>query len=402
MKRLSRCFPYWSGAFLLLGLAPAQAAPEPRQTGAIVQRYVVAGPRGARVRNLADDRANVVLDVAPGGILAVYVERDEWLHVESPGGFQVWVFGQYLRPTDIPNTFEVRGSNVLMRPKPSSGPDSYPLEQRLFTGDRVRFISRQDPSKPWEEDWIAVYSPPGTRALVRASETQALPAGVDGAAQWRTAAAAAMTQVPADAARAQSTSGGGAAKPMAEKDVVAALRAADELFSAQRSSPSPDIEGVRAAYQAVLTDAQGSQSEEVVRSRLAEVDAFAELLALRGELEAERVRRQQALNEREEMLETAAKRGADPFAGRFAARGWLERRQEGEVTMYELVFGGHVVSMLECSSGRYDLNDFIGYELGVLGASLRSGIPAADEADVGVPSIVDVSRIEVIAGRAAR
>src|SRR5687767_3940065 len=64
--------------------------------------YVRVGDKNTSAYNLADAQAVAVLDIAPQTVLAVHGERNGWLDVEAPGGFQVWVWGEYLEETDEP------------------------------------------------------------------------------------------------------------------------------------------------------------------------------------------------------------------------------------------------------------------------------------------------------------
>lgn len=62
-------------------------------------RYVRVGANGAKLRNIYDAQGLVVLEGKADEVLAVYSERGEWLEVEAPSGFSVWVFGEYLAPS---------------------------------------------------------------------------------------------------------------------------------------------------------------------------------------------------------------------------------------------------------------------------------------------------------------
>jgi hypothetical protein len=135
-------------------------------------RYVHAKDGGAKLYNLADKTSLEVGSVQGKTLLEVYAERAGYLSVDAPAGFEVWVFGEYVRPTQLAGTIEVTGDTVLMRPLPKSDPSAYPLEQRLHKGDRVKVVGRADPKKPLDKDWVRIVTPPGTRAWVLASDVR--------------------------------------------------------------------------------------------------------------------------------------------------------------------------------------------------------------------------------------
>jgi hypothetical protein len=371
-----------------------QGTPAPEQAGKFL-RYVKAGAKGAKARNLYDDQGLVVLEIPAGAPLAVYGEKGAYLEVEAPGGFEVWVFGEYLEPGSDPALYRVKGENVNMRPRPSSGVESLPLAQKLGSGDRVRLIRRNDPAKPLAEDWVAVRTPPGTRAWVRADETVALEEGANGAALWAAAVLEAAKEPAPGAGRA-----GGA--PADSEQALEALKKADEVLARERKKDEqggiPNYAAAAEAYAEVLKiSGEGAAAERASEGRkLAETRG--EAYQLRRELEERRAAVAEATKEREEGMRKAAER--DAFEGRFDARGWLERRQlAGETSpTWLLRWAGDRSAELVCHSGRYDLSIFAGYEIGINGREVRGAIEPSPGI-VSRPRQLDVSRIEVIAGR---
>ena len=376
------------------GKAPAQESPAPEQARKFL-RYVKAGASGAKARNLYDDQGLVVLEVPAGTPLAVYGEKGAYLEVEAPGGFEVWVYGEYLEPASESGVHRVKGENVNMRPRPSSGVESLPLAQKLGSGDSVRSIRRNDPAKPLAEDWVAVRTPPGTRAWVRADETVALEPGANGAALWAAAVLEATQEPPGGAGPA-----GGA--PADSEQTLEALKKADEILARERKKDEqggiPNYAAAAEAYDEVLKLSPKSPAAERASEARKLAEARGEAYALRRELEERRVAVEGATKQREEQMRKAAER--DAFEGRFDARGWLERRQlAGETSpTWLLRWGGDRSAELVCFSGRYELSIFAGYEIGINGREVRGAIESAPGI-VSRPRQIDVSRVEVIAGR---
>lgn len=398
--------------------SPAQAqtgsgdAKAPAQEAKDLVRYLRAGEQGAKAYNLPDPQAVVVLEVAPGGVLAVHAERNGWLDVEAPGGFKVWVFGEFLAAGDEPGSVRVQGNDVRMRPRPSSDVDSYALAQKLGRNQKLAVIARRDETLPLASDWVQVWSPPGARAWVRASDTAALEAGASGTALWSAASKEALeARKPADvidAAAPKATESGtqgiapaGAASP---QDAKAALEKADKLFLTEKSKEAsagvPDYASVTAAYQAVLDMAPKSNTAELAAARLGEVKLQEEAYRLRIDMELERGRRQAEADAARERMKDAGNR--DPYYGRFETRGFVERRTVvgAAEPVWMLRWSGSDAAELVCFSQRYDLSVFEGFEVGINGRKLAS----EQEASAGSPSKaerIDVTRIEVLSGSVA-
>ncbi len=390
---------------------PAQSEPP---TGATAQtqqekglvRYVRAGERGARVYNLNDPQAEVLLEVPAETVLAVHAERSGWLDAEAPGGFQVWVWGEFLAPTNEFGVFQVTGSDVRMRPLPSSGIESYPLEQRLSRGQKLRMIERKDETLPLARDWVRLWSPPGARAWIQASETVPLAADQNGAALWGAAATLALEGRKTPKASAATTSGGAQDAALAPaQQVAAALREADELFAAERAKDqkngTPDYAAVLAGYQAVLELEPKGPTADIAVSRMSTVSALSEAYSLRKDLIAEREDRQRKLQAARQGMAEAGTR--DAFYGRFEERGRLVRRTlpGQDEPIWVLSWGGGDVAELVCFSGRYDLGVFAEFEVGINGRRLRGPIEATADRP-GRPAQVDVARLEVLSGRGVK
>jgi len=404
-----------------LVLSPASLAARPSaapQQSQDLLTYVRAGADGAKAYNLADAQACSVLDVPAETVLAVHAERAGWLDVEAPGGFRVWVWGEYLEPAATSGRVRVTGNDVRMRPLPSSGIESYALAQKLGRNQELVLIGRKDESKPMASDWVQVWSPPGARAWVRKADTTPLKAGESGAKLWGAAVEttlAARKPVAVEPAAGSKTADNGKAAAAKEgvqareasaplnKDAVEALRQAEARFAAEMAKDDagaiPDYAAVTAAYESVLELEPEGPNASRARSRLLDVKVRTEAFDLRHDMEAERQRREEQARLAKEALEKAGDR--DPFYGRFSARGWLERRvvPGASEPTWVLRFSGEDTAELECFSGRYDLSVFEGAELGVNGETLQGPVEASAGRTARAQRI-NVSRIEVLSSRA--
>jgi len=372
-------------------------------------RYVEVGSEGAAARNLYDAQGVIVRDLAPGTVLAVYGERSGWLDVEAPGGFKVWVYGEFVTAAREPGLVRITGNGVRMRPLPSSGAESLPLRQHLYSGNQVRLIKRNDPTLALAKDWVQVWSPPGARAWVRENDAQPLPAGADGAKLWAGAVAAAATEQTAGEPLAEDVGVTTAAAPApavaTAKQTAAAgelMTKADMLLSAERDKDEqggvPNYGLVLAAYDEVLAVVDQGPTADLARSRRQLAESYADAYQIRVDLQNQRAALEAAAAKRAEERERAGTRS--PFEGRFEARGWLvhEKVPGEEEPVWMVRWSGDPIAEVLCSSGRYDLSLFEDYEIGIGGRVVRGPVAGSGQAAVR-PRRIDVTRIEVISGR---
>ena len=414
--RMGQLLAVFSGA--LTASAAAQVEPTLDEGGSTPVRYVRVSDEGGKLLNFPDVQSSVWRVLSEGDVLRVVGEQKlnlpsgeelSFLETEAPGGLPVWVFGQYLSATERDGILRTT-TNVRMRPKPTSDTSSMAHPMTLPRGERVRFVERNDPSRPMAEDWVKVWSPENARAWILASKTEALD-HAGGSAAWKQASAllrGPLTQ-PAKVQEAAASkpsanqsdpdASGSSVVPLAT--VQSSLDKADQLYADAQATEGADYRDAVAAYQAALDEA-GADTPlgRVAASRLQIAQAAADLAALRleiAEVDAARERRQKDL-EREERLAEARD---DPLWGRFLARGWVMAREvEGE-TRYFIDWRGREVCEVICSNGRYDMDLFRGFEIGLMGTTSRG--PIAATADTPhQPSLLDLYRIEVISGSGAR
>ena len=139
----------------------------------------------------------------------------------------------------------------------------------------------------------------------------------------------------------------------------------------------------------------GATFDRDARAGLKLLGAIQEAKALESDLESEKTRRTEDLLTRQRRIwEESRKR--DPLIGRYDARGVLERKSRaGEPHRYVLRWGPDLVCEVRCESGRYDLDLFAGYELGLKGLLTYS---SPDALLVERP-VLEVGRIEVLKRR---
>ncbi|HUR26947.1 MAG TPA: hypothetical protein VM509_02065 [Planctomycetota bacterium] len=386
-------------------------AGSPTKEKAKYLRYLRVKSGGAHARNLGDANGVSIATLSAGTLVAVYDELGDWLECEVPGGFEIWVYGKYVKASSEAGVLEITASDVRARPLPSGGSESYPLRPNLARGDRVRLITRNDSSKPLAEDWVKVYSPPGVRGFVVASECEALDSGADGASSWATAVLEARKRTPAIAIPAASGTGaapGGPSVPgaggaaivgdLTPQQAIEVLKNADSALARERASATPDYEPVKEQYQLVLASVKEGATHDLAQRGLHEIEILAEVASLKALTEAEGNRMRQENLARQEAFDKI-KNNNDLYAGRFMTRGWVEKRAlPGQAPTYLLRWGGDHVAEIQCNSGRYDLESFSGYEVGVNGEEKRA-YTAGDISHVAVPRLVNAERIEVLSGK---
>jgi hypothetical protein len=358
-----------------------------------------------------------------GALLRVYEESVGFYEVARPEGFPVWVYGQYLAPTQVEGVLSVTGNGVRMRPLPSSEVSSFPISAKLQIGDRVRLLERANPSLPLGEDWVRVQSPPRARGWVRTGQVVGEPDLAAARGQWQSSLivlpsapkpapspAAQPRQADAERQTPTTTAAGGAAAGAAASGAVPdeahrSLRYGESLLDAAikkgETASSTDFDKPIHAFEVVmeLAPADSVVYEEAARRRK-EAQAYQQIAAVREGLKAADVQRAELRRElereraREELKDTA-------HWGRFMGRGNVESRKIRGETRWFLRWGGAVTFEITCQSGRYDLAVFEGCEIGVKGSTLRSATLATDDAEAQV-ALLDVTRVEVISGGVPR
>ena len=383
--------------------APAAvlAQDTPAEAPATADVYAVARDHGTRILTMPDKKGPLIVAARAGQLLHVTgKQRAAFLPVEVPGGFPVWVHGRNLKATEEEGVLRVTANAVLQRPAPSTGLESYPLEVRLHGGDHLRVIERKDETKALAEDWVRVWSAPGSYGYVLADAIDSIDDSNKGAALWAEELAGLgdhtiVVSTPEPEGGTGQPGGTGAAKPTTAALTAEAkqlLADAEAMLATERERATPDLAGVRAAFEKVLAMDAGADIDKDARAGLVLVEAVAQAKALESDLEAEKTRRTEDILERQRRIWEES-RQRDPLGGRYDARGVLERKSRaGEPHRYVLRWGPDLVCEVRCKSGRYDLDLYAGRELGISGL-LTYGSPDAllDERPV-----LEVGRIEVL------
>ena len=357
---------------------------------------------GVHIRNLPDVDGMSIATPERGSLVRIHGELAGWNEVERPGGFAVWVFGRYLRPVEGQDgVWELTRNGVNIRPLPNSDVINYPLPQRLHAGDRVRVIELLDPAVDPTTTWMRIWSPPGIHAWVRSTDVTPLAPGADGAALWTesmatltarvappyTRPAAEVPAAPVEAVAARDT-----AKDEAVVQARAALEVVRKSLEAEIEKPTPDLGAVRAELEGLLASAPSREVAGEVRRTIERLGLYDEVARVKSELQRERERRaEEARRRQREAWDASLTR--DPLGHVFVSRGVLLRETDTAGTpRYRLRFGKEYVSEVVCASGRYDLDAYTGFEIGVKGETLLT-TGAADSI------VIDVHRLEVTARR---
>ncbi|MEE8467195.1 MAG: hypothetical protein V3T22_01990 [Planctomycetota bacterium] len=413
---------------LLVGGAAAQES----------QEYVRA-KTGAVLRNFQDPQGNEILRPAAGALLRVH-EKSRlsdadgreviWLKVSAPAGLPVWVYGKFLEQTSVEGVLRVNANAVRMRPLPSSSVSSFPIGAKLFRGDRVQFIERNDASAVWAEDWARVWSPASAMVWVNAAHTTPETDHSAANAEWQSSLRMLPVPVVASTPKASTGSGPGALGHADPADEAATVSNAQEVVPAQASARRPvpeeaykslafgntllngalelgeaalesSFDPAIRAYEIVLDMAPaGSAVAANAGRQLMTAEAHATAAAVRTGIvaaEARRLRERETLQAEQDRVAMAG----TAHWGRFSGRGWLESKTVGRQTAWSLKWGGEVRFEIECRSGRYDLALFEGFELGVKGSTIR-GQSMATEEQRALVALLDVTRLEVISAGVRR
>ncbi|MDF1839031.1 MAG: hypothetical protein P1V35_14275 [Planctomycetota bacterium] len=401
------------GSLLVVASSVATAAPQgatgtPATAKAATQNslptYVRTTVKTA-ARNFQDRQGLPVQELPVGTLLRVHersLGKYAFYEVSAAAGMPVWVYGQYLESTDVENVLRVAGNHVNQRPRPNTDQGSTPLRTRLMATDRVQVIQRQDLNKPLEEDWVQVWGPARTRVWVEVASTAPVTDLAAAAVEFQKG----MRTLPKTKAKVP-------AKPTpanAEKPKVApikvrpeatkSLRYADHLFAqaiADENATVEQLANVEQAYHRVLDMAPaGTTVRELTIQQLEKLKVHQGVANLRLELAEAKERK--AERGREIAQEQAQKDLRNTVTwGRFVARGWVESEVVDGNKHYFVRWDGERKVEIACASGRYNMDMFVGYQVGLQGQTRRAATPMTLETPA-VLSLIDASRIEVIAG----
>ena len=378
-------FTCWTAcAALVATLAATPAAAQNEQT-----EYVVADTAGVTIRNIYDKAGIPVGKFGPGTVLAARETMGKWTQVEPASGLTCWVLGAYLNETETSGQYKVNGNGINMRPLPSTGNDSFPLMQHLYAGDMVRMVGRMDPSAPFKEDWVQIRTPKGVYGWALTSTLKPAPDPAQAATTWEAEWSAIMDAMGGSDETSTDETG------TDETTTTPKLGTEDELVRARRmmNESPPKYDEAKKLFAAVLAKTPSSSPiARAAQNGMIQADAYMSIEALQRQLEAERVERERKETERQAELDRRLSKDTT-LKGRYDARGWLEIREmrNGETAWY-LRFAGQDTCTVQCTSGRYDLGMFAGYEVGVIGLMTNEAGWAQ--------SNCDMRSIEVLSGRA--
>lgn len=382
----------------------ATAVQETANQGAVFMR--TSG--SAVLRNFQDENGAMLATLPKGTLVRAFRTsegRPAFREVEVAGGFPVWVYGEYLQPTDADGVLLVTGNRVNMRPFPETSPNSMALRSKLSAGQRVKMLERKGGSASFREDWIRVQAPANAKAWVAASSLEPYDA-----ADARTMWAEKNKPLPSAPKRRMATPPAGTKstqKPVAAavpSGLLAQLVEADRAFEAAEAMRSPTTEAwrdVAQAYKAIADAApETSATRKKAERRLREAELRMEFTALREDLNARSEANDAEIRRIDEFLDERQRRKTARW-GRFEERGWLESRNVGGVKRWYMTFGGETVAEVRCLTGRYDLEVFERFEIGVIGREIQP-VVRATATTMAEARVVDISRIEVLSGTSRR
>ena len=313
-------------------------------------------------------------------------EEGAYRQVLVPGGFPGWIFARFVR-INADGRGQTIGRRVSFRYLPET--KSYPLTL-LPRGAKVLALSKRG-------DWWKVLVPDASLAWVEKSSlkervrtsldpskiklSEALVKRLE--AQKKEAQAPFLAQ-QAEWKLAQKKE---QAKERLEQDLLAVQRAFEEKKS---QASLEDLQQTDAALQALEKVAKG-------------LDLKDEAISHRLHLLQEEVARRRLLLDTKVALKDASApkiKKADPLPivpkihprRRFVETGWLEKRPGlNDYSAFRLVKGGRTLFYVSVPGGRYDLEDYVGREVGILGIKVRP-----KDADFRV---IQVDHLVILSGR---
>lgn len=355
---------------------------------------------GGKLLGLPDAAAPAIRDLRPGEPMVVVGHQGSILEVEVPGGITAWIYASYLREGKSEGTMETIEDGVNLRPQPRSDAKTIPIA-RAKKGQSFVVLGRS-------QDWVQVVCPSDlhgyvllTDVVVSNDPPSAHEAELTAGRKW--AEEARVAAVETEKRRREEER---KRKEEEEKRREAQRRESEARASCARAMEmlrgTPDASTRTRAKDLLDAAAKLTTSEAVAADVKRGLERIELVAFLEKEREEERIReekeREAKIKEAEERMQRVQTildgqkdpKPIDPFGARFAGMGEVQRGLElprGRV--YTLSKGGRVLFYLTCPSKRYDVSDFLGREVGVIGAIKQiEGYPAR---------VIEVERIEVLA-----
>ena len=345
----------------------------------------------ATVHCYFDSRTHIVAELSSGTPVRVVETKKPWSRIQIPGGYPVWVHGQFLQVEEGWGT--VTASRLRARPLPSTDAGVYPLGL-LAKGAAVPVISVQD-------DWVQIQSPESLGAWVLSSFLEAetseeiwakdwesakppVPLRPSGANEGIEAVAEEMmaptpSLIPIEEAVAVDPLKGLDPATVAADPAVGLVKV--EILLARHSEHvTRDIEaysavtvgGIEAALSTVIWNSKGKDELERARRGLARVDALRQFRAAalaaagrRAELEGEA-----KAAEASAKLRLVSTEDVFPLET-YTWVGWVEYRPRLFPDYPYAVIRGGRKHPVQSPDGRFRLKDFVGREVAVRGAWTR-------------------------------
>jgi len=390
-------------AFLFASLALAQGpAPMPAPSGETPApswpRYATGG--SGSIYGLPDPGAPVLRELKAGEPLVVVGQKGALLEVEVPSGLSAWIYASYVRDGKEPGTVETIESDVNVRPEPRTDTRALPIA-RARKGQTFAVVGRQN-------DWVNVVVPAEVHGYVASASvtvTGDSPAAhateIGAASRWiEEARAEAVAKEKVRRADEEKRRAEEDKRREAERKDQGARQLCADAMVLLRGAPSATD---RDRASKMLADAAATSTSEAVaadvkrgRERIDNLAFYErESTAEAERRERERAEARLAAEDAAKKLEDIRARQKDPqpidaFGARFTSMGWLQRGLElTRGRTYSIQKGGRLLAYVSCPTGKYQLDDFVGREIGVIGSEKQvEGFPA---------SVIEVERIEVLA-----
>ncbi|MBI3817556.1 MAG: SH3 domain-containing protein [Planctomycetes bacterium] len=397
---------------VLTSLAFAQGSqnpnlPAPQSQGA---SDAITSPKFAvavsgRLRGFADAASPALRDLKGGEPLVVVGKQGLLYEVEVPGGLTAWLWSAYVKDGKELGTVETIQDGVNLRPMPKSDARNTPIA--LIRKGQIYTIVQRD------KDWVQVVVPSEIHGFVLASEVTITE---DAPAKHETEIAAAREwvnilkekAVKAEAARKAEDLKREEEERKHREEMARESACREKLRQGQELLKGLADEGARARAESYFKSTEELAKDlppKTVESIAAEIQRGRERIQHLTFVETERRSTEDAMKkEREEKLKEAQDRQkrledsyskikdpapVDAFGARFSGMGWMRRETglaHGRVFMIER--GGKLQFYASCPTGRYNLDDFVGREVGLLGKVKQvEGYPAR---------MIEIDQIEIL------
>ncbi len=329
---------------------------------------------GADLRSGPDPAYPVMKHLAGGEPLLAVDSRKEFIAVLVPDGFHAYVKREYVALNED-GTGVIKGASVNLRSRPSTEND-YPICS-LPSSTTLWVIGPADK----DDAWLEVVAPD---VPIWISDSDLDLGGDLTDPAFRAEVTRARERRHADWTAHSVGAKEAAAKRSQERQLAGKLKGIEAALKQERDKGADaNFAAIRADLASVLEEAGSGETRDTAAGLLADVESDERRAAQTREIARESERLKNELAAEKQRLQEAQRRSVEEAKNQVGPRvavgdmaqisGFLRKRGDGKGASYALEKGAITSAYVRCESGRYRLDDFVGWQIEIQGRYVEGG-----------------------------